>query len=751
MIRLLILLAVIAVAVPAQAGTGEQFTCDTACEAMIRDWVNADAVAYVPSLANEAERFESPAAQQACGAPRGDQPVVHAVVLAPFYRSFVELPGTQNDAKLLKGYFVDRGVPAELIRVADGDQVTRQRMIEVLTATLPCVRERDQVAVVFTGGATSYDRWLAPDFETFAAMLCEQERKDEAQHSFCEALGDMNDEARDAAVRTYLESLDGHSELVLFSSEVKIDLNDVRANENTLIEGLGATELANFVTQVRNRGADAFVLLDTNYAAGARLLSKSRDSVSDGGWYWDSGVDDEAPAQDVNDQLVPLFGGGNFAAFYATNEKQLARESPMGDEGLVLGQFIFTFAEVLRETPDIAMADLAAAITASMRENIPDQNPVFEASATDLRFLVTRAETPHAPDVIEIISPALKRGATAVEEKTFKLVARYTGTAKASKAIVDGDLVNIDGNGQFEKEIIDTGGKIEIAIRVVSKDLETLASSSLKLREKNAEEEIVTAPGRKVLLVIANEAYQDGGFAALKTPVADATAIAEVLTQKFGFVTKLEQGGKTADLFLMNATKAQIEQTLFALRRSLAADDQLLVFYAGHGENDPDLGAYWVPVDGVPGTDISWVSAYDITLELKRINARAVLVISDSCYAGGLSRGSGEVANTEARDRWLAKAARLKSRQLMASGGEEPVEDGGGGGHSVFAKALLDAFQNMPGRMFTASELFEQKVKPAVISAASATVEGQTPGFHRIARAGDEPGSEFIFVAAGQP
>ena len=81
----------------------------------------------------------------------------------------------------------------------------------------------------------------------------------------------------------------------------------------------------------------------------------------------------------------------------------------------------------------------------------------------------------------------------------------------------------------------------------------------------------------------------------------------------------------------------------------------------------------------------------------------------------------------------------------MASGGEEPVEDGGGGGHSVFAKALIDALSAMPDQTFTASELFEQKVKPAMIAAANALTEGQTPGFSRIVKAGDEPGSEFMF------
>jgi len=193
---------------------------------------------------------------------------------------------------------------------------------------------------------------------------------------------------------------------------------------------------------------------------------------------------------------------------------------------------------------------------------------------------------------------------------------------------------------------------------------------------------------------------------------------------------------------------------LFQLRRRLSADDQLLIYYAGHGENDPDLGAFWVPVDGQRDADFSWVDANEITNELKRMNAGSVLVISDSCYAGGLSRGGkDEAGSSAARERYLAKASRLKARQLMASGGEEPVEDGGGAGHSVFAKALIQALSEMSDQTFTASELFEQKVKPAVISAANALTEGQTPGFSRIVKAGDEPGSEFVFqaIAAATP
>ena len=410
---------------------------------------------------------------------------------------------------------------------------------------------------------------------------------------------------------------------------------------------------------------------------------------------------------------------------------------------------------MLRRDAAIKFKDMALAISKSFDaynkkvEEGGEQDPLFQTSNLDLTLLAPRAVAPQkSRGEIEIISPSPKRGALAQEEQSFAVVARYNGSGQARMAIVDGDLVPVDSNGQFRGDVTDAGSKFSVALRVLGGNYETLATSELKLRDKPADP-VIASPARKLALFIANDTYEDEVFPPLKTPVADAEALAAVLRQRFGFATEIDGGQGRLDLFLRNASKAQVQEMLFQLRRRLTAEDQLLIYYAGHGENDPDLGAYWVPVDGQHDADFSWIDANEITRELKRMNAASVLVISDSCYAGGLSRGGKDsTPGAEARERYLAKASRLKSRQLMASGGDEPVEDGGGAGHSVFAKALIDALGAMPDQTFTASELFEQKVKPAVIAAASALTEGQTPGFSRIIKAGDEPGSEFVFQSA---
>jgi uncharacterized caspase-like protein len=756
--RLRLILASIVMLVclaPAGAGIGETPACEGDCRRVVADAVQQYFDSVVPVLSQPSENFAA-ASEAACGNRGGAGPQVFGVLIGPQYQGNLALKGPENDTQLMRQVMVERGATESAIVRLTGETVTRAEMLKAMGGVLPCLRERDQVVFHYSGHSAQHD-WDYFSQEWFTANSC-AEPADEAIRAVCDMATADAEKDEQAAAKQEVVKAAFHDAVQPYDQLLLIDSSTLWTDEEGIaaISGLTAAELANFVTRVRNRGADIFVIIDTNFAASADVLGYERDAAVAPGWSADSatllaenGLPDPVAAQ--NDQgTVPLFGSGEFAAFYATAADKKAVEDDQKGQGF-FGSFSFAMAEALRGEGRLTFRDLALAVSDAFKDQ-DYQTPVFQASNADLAFLAPRAEPAPADDKsIAIISPALKRGAAAVEERSFTLVARYTGNAKVFKAIVDGDIVDVDGNGQFRKEITDTGGKLALSIRVLAPDLTTLAATSLKLREADEVAPIVSAAGRRVALVIANDTYQNAAFPSLKTPLADAKAVADLLTGKYGFVTSLKDGKAPLELFLTNATKAQIQQTLFELRRRLTAEDQLLVYYAGHGESDPELGAYWVPVDGLPKEDFTWLAADEITRELKRMNALSVLVISDSCYAGGLSRGAADEAPpaaVDARGRWLAKAARLKSRQLMASGGNEPVSDSGGSGHSVFAKALIDALGTMPEKTFTASELFEQKVKPAVIAAANALSEGQTPGYHRIGRAGDEPGSEFIFAAA---
>jgi hypothetical protein len=80
-----------------------------------------------------------------------------------------------------------------------------------------------------------------------------------------------------------------------------------------------------------------------------------------------------------------------------------------------------------------------------------------------------------------------------------------------------------------------------------------------------------------------------------------------------------------------------------------------------------------------------------------------------------------------------------RSRTLLASGGNEPVSDIGGKGHSVFAKALLEGLAGIDHRAFTAEELYYQYIKEMVAGSSE-----QTPEYNIIRNSGHE-GGDFVF------
>jgi formylglycine-generating enzyme required for sulfatase activity len=235
---------------------------------------------------------------------------------------------------------------------------------------------------------------------------------------------------------------------------------------------------------------------------------------------------------------------------------------------------------------------------------------------------------------------------------------------------------------------------------------------------------------RYYALVIGNNNYTT--LPKLKTAEADARAVAALLKEAYGFETKL----------LLNATRAQIVSALSTYRRELPVDASLLVYYAGHGFNDKETDkAYWLPVDAERDDQANWIIADEITTGIRAIPARHVLVVSDSCYSGTLTRTIGEMLpRPTEREQFLQRMAAGRSRTLIASGGNEPVADGGGSGHSVFAAALLRGLREMDKGQFTAAELYNSYVLEAVAGRAQ-----QTPVYALLQNSGHESG-DFVFV-----
>ena len=230
-------------------------------------------------------------------------------------------------------------------------------------------------------------------------------------------------------------------------------------------------------------------------------------------------------------------------------------------------------------------------------------------------------------------------------------------------------------------------------------------------------------------LVIGNNRYK--GFPDLKTAVPDARAVAETLRRDYGFRVDLR----------INAKRYDIISGLAKMRAKLTVNDHLLIYYAGHGViDDVTEQGYWLPVDAEEGNPTNWISTSDVTTMMTGMRAKHVMVVADSCYSGTLVRSvSGRIKTGRQRVAWVRRMLGKRARTALVSGGLEPVRDSGGaGGHSVFARAFLDALEENRGVM-EGQALFDAIKRPVALNS------DQTPQYSDIRKAG-HGGGDFLFV-----
>ncbi len=242
---------------------------------------------------------------------------------------------------------------------------------------------------------------------------------------------------------------------------------------------------------------------------------------------------------------------------------------------------------------------------------------------------------------------------------------------------------------------------------------------------------VIDIQGNYHALLIGINNYQK--LEKLETPVFDVQILSELLQHKYGFYTQTLVNEK--------ATRDNIIDTINEIRKKLQKEDKLIIYYAGHGHFDKNTGTgYWLPVDAERDSDTKWIMADTITTNIKRISADHVMVIADSCYSGTLSRGIRvNIGSGALRTRYINKILKKRSRILIASGGNEPVIDSGGAGHSVFAQALIDGLNEIERKVFTAEELLVGHIKEAVAGSTE-----QTPEFKIIRNSGHK-GGDFVF------
>jgi TPR repeat protein len=411
----------------------------------------------------------------------------------------------------------------------------------------------------------------------------------------------------------------------------------------------------------------------------------------------------------------------------------------------------------------LAVETLRSKLSRSKSELIAQGRQIKElknAIANEKHNLAQPLAVAQGGPAIEILDPPVKltrgtapsfrlRSATKIKE----IVGRISSPGSLKSLKINQVAVQPDKDGLFKSEIAIASASTPVKILATDRqNRRSLIAFNLLAPTRTAAQTIDEAPestvsstypsvnfGRYYALIIGNNNY--ASMPTLNTSANDAKAVDEVLRSRYGFKTKL----------LINANRHQIMTAFNDLRQNLTDQDNLLIYYAGHGEIDKsDESAYWLPTDAEPNNTANWLSSFNVTKYLNVIPARHILVIADSCYSGAMTQGAivrlPKDMPEDKREKWLKFMMNRKARTVMTSGGEEPVLDSGGGNHSVFAKALLAALKSNKGMMVD-YELF-RIVSGQVKKSASMVGFQQSPEYSALQHAGHE-GSPFFFVPKG--
>ncbi len=268
------------------------------------------------------------------------------------------------------------------------------------------------------------------------------------------------------------------------------------------------------------------------------------------------------------------------------------------------------------------------------------------------------------------------------------------------------------GFNDFEFKIMDNTGE------------ETVSYFVLENKESKSSQELINS-GTYYALIIAVSDYQDEDINDLDNPRTDAEKIIKVLEEKYTFE-------KENIIYLQDPDREAIISKLDELTRLVGKEDNLLIFYAGHGywDQNSKIG-YWLPSDARKNNTANWFRNSTLKDYLGAIPSKHILLVADACFSGAIFKTRSAFNEQGAA---YMKLQSLPSRKAMTSGTLTEVPD-----ESVFVKYLIKRLEENENPYISSSDLFSS-LRIAVLNN-SPTV----PQFGEIKDTGDE-GGDFIFI-----
>jgi Caspase domain len=341
--------------------------------------------------------------------------------------------------------------------------------------------------------------------------------------------------------------------------------------------------------------------------------------------------------------------------------------------------------------------------------------------------LVIKEVIDSIPPAISLISPHVREGDSfKTDQDKFTIVGKAIDKNGLVTLLINSKSILPNTSGIFKEDVILIKGVNTFSIVAMDAE-ENLVEKTLLIEYSPAQifTEELNIQGQYYALLIAINEYENPKVFNLQNPVNDARALQGVLSSKYLFrsdnISVLE-----------NPTRDEIINSFDELSRKLTENDNLLVFYAGHGwwDKDANIG-YWLPSDADKESKARWVRNSTVQDYLKEIKAKHMLLVTDACFSGSIFNARS--FNTETTVA-IKKLYELPSRKAMTSGSLTEVPD-----ESIFVKYFIDRLNKNEDPFISAEQLFSS-FRIAVINNSDVL-----PQYGVIKNVGDE-GGDFIFI-----
>ncbi len=237
--------------------------------------------------------------------------------------------------------------------------------------------------------------------------------------------------------------------------------------------------------------------------------------------------------------------------------------------------------------------------------------------------------------------------------------------------------------------------------------------------------------GKDYALLFAAHTYDHWND--LLYPLLDAKSLRTDLEDIYGFQIEL----------IENPTEAEVLEVLDRYaQKEYAPEDQLLIFFAGHGYfNEGFKIGYLVAQDTQRPDDsgrlLSYLSHSYFRDIIDNMPCKHILLMLDTCYSGTFDeqiamRGEGDNLPEELSSRDIRRKLKYMTRRYLASGGKEEVPD-----NSPFIRALLKALRSKGGndKVLTIEEILINLKE----------IENPKPCSDEFGH--NDPDSDFFFIA----